>query len=100
MIWHIVRFHFPEDVDDSARRALEDDIAALSGTVDELVWLAVGRDVDDPAVTGLLTVFEDAEGLAVYRDHPRHVPVAQRARELSDAITRIDMEAGLPSAGG
>lgn len=96
MLWHIVRFHFPETVDDADRRALERDMAGLADVIDEVVWLAVARSVDEPHVTGLLTVFADEDGLAVYRDHPRHTPVVARARELCDEIVRLDVEAGTP----
>lgn len=96
MLWHIVRFQFSDDVDDGERRALEHDIAALAGTIDEVAWLAVARDVDEPAVTGLLTLFHDAGALATYREHPRHVPVVERARALCESISRVDMQAGVP----
>jgi len=97
MIWHIVRFHFPADVDDAERRTLERDIEALAEAIDEVVWLAVARDLDDAAATGLLSLFHDAAGLAAYRDHPRHVPVARQARELCQEVTRLDVEAGSPT---
>lgn len=99
MIWHIVRFHFRADVDDAERRTLERDIQALAEVIDDLVWLAVARDLDDAAVTGLLSLFDDEAGLAAYREHPQHVPVAQRARALCQEITRLDVEAGSPAAG-
>lgn len=98
MLWHIVRFEFRSDVADDERRALERDIEALAGVIDEVVWLAVARGVDEPAVTGLLSLFQDESGLAAYRVHPRHVPVAERARALCDDITRLDVAAGSPPA--
>lgn len=96
MLWHIVRFHFPATVDDAARHALERDLALLDEVIDEVVWLAVARDLDDPAVTGLLTLFNDEHALASYRVHPEHVPVVERARALCDEIVRLDVEAGTP----
>lgn len=96
MLWHIVRFQFRSDVGDDERRALERDIEALADVIEEVVWLAVARSVDRPAVTGLLSLFEDEAGLAVYREHPRHVPVAERARALCDDVTRLDVAAGTP----
>lgn len=97
MLWHIVRFRFSPTVDDGSRQALEDDLARLGDVIDEVVWLAVARDVEDPDVTGLLTLFADAQALAVYRDHPEHTPVVERARALCDDIVRLDVEAGTPS---
>lgn len=96
MLWHIVRFQFRPDVDDEERRALERQIEALADAIDEVVWLAVAREVDDPAVTGLLSLFADSDALAVYRDHPLHVPVAERARALCDDVTRLDVTASTP----
>lgn len=98
MMWHIVRFRFPADVDDEERRALERDIEGLADAVDEVVWLTVARDVADPTVTGLISLFEDAAGLDAYREHPVHVPVAERARQLSEEVTRLDVAAGSPAS--
>lgn len=98
MLWHIVRFQFRADVSDDERRALEGDMEALSEAIDEVVWLAVARAVDEPAVTGLISLFEDESSLAAYRVHPRHVPVAERARVLCADITRLDVAAGSPLA--
>jgi len=75
VLWHIVRFRFPADVDPAARADLEARLAGL----------------DDPQVTGLLTGFADEAALAVYRDHPEHVPVVARARELCEDIVRLDV---------
>jgi hypothetical protein len=90
MLYHIVRFTFPSDVDEAARRAFERDLAGLD-TIDEVRWLAVGRDLDDPRVTGLLSAFDDEAGLAVYRDHPTHLPVVATSRELCEQVHRLDV---------
>lgn len=91
MLWHVVRFRFPEGVDPDARLALERDLAHLATAIDEVAWLAVGRDLEDPRVTGLLSGFESEADLVTYRDHPAHVPVVARARELCDEIHRLDV---------
>lgn len=96
MLWHIVRFRFPADVDDGERQALERDLEGLAEVVDEVAWLAVGRDVDEPQVTGLLTLFDDHDALATYRDHPAHRPVVARARAMCEDIARLDMVADTP----
>jgi quinol monooxygenase YgiN len=99
MLYHIVRFTFPSGVDETARAALEADLAALDRHIEVVRWLAVARDLEDPAVTGLLSAFDDEAGLAVYRDHPAHLPVVAAARELCERIDRLDVTAeGGPSA--
>lgn len=89
MIWHVVRFDCAE-VDEDTRRDLEASIADLA-RLDEVAWLRVARDVEDPTVTGLLTVFEDADALARYRVHPEHVPVVERIRSLGIPTVRLDI---------
>lgn len=96
MLWHVVRFRFPEDVDPEARASLERDLAALGDAIDEIAWLAVERDIEDPQVTGLLSGFAGEAELAVYRDHPAHVPVAARARQLAEEVHRLDVVAPVP----
>jgi hypothetical protein len=99
MLYHIVRFTFPSDVDETARVQLEADLASLADRIEQVRWLEVGRDVEDPLVTGLLSAFDDEAGLAVYRDHPAHLPVVAAARELSERIDRLDVAAdGGPAA--
>ena len=99
MLWHIVRFRFPVDVDESTRAELEVALAGLDEHIGEVDYLAVGRDLDDPQVTGLVSAFADAAALAVYRDHPAHVPVVARARELCEEIQRLDVPARAPGEG-
>lgn len=89
MIWHIVRFDMTH-LDETVRREVE---AALEGldALDEVRWLRVARDIEEPGVTGLLTIFDDVDALASYRVHPDHVPVVERIRELGISATRLDI---------
>lgn len=89
MIWHVVRLDCAE-VDEDTRRDLEASIAELA-RLDEVAWLRVARDVEDPEVTGLLTAFADADALARYRVHPEHVPVVERIRSLGIPTVRLDL---------
>jgi hypothetical protein len=99
MLWHIVRFTFPAEAAEDDRRALEAGLVGLEAQIDEVRYLAVGRDLDDPAITGLVTAFDDEQALAVYRDHPDHQPVVARARELCERIDRLDILADAPPVG-
>jgi hypothetical protein len=89
VIWHVVRFDFT-GVDEDERTEVEADLRALSA-IGEVAWLRVGRDLDDPLVTGLLTAFVDEAALDAYRTHPDHVPVVERIRALGLTTVRLDL---------
>lgn len=89
MIWHVVRFDMTE-VEEGTRREVEGALAALEA-IEEVAWLRVARDVEEPTVTGLLTVFSDVDALARYRVHPEHVPVVERIRGLGIPAVRLDI---------
>ena len=89
MIWHVVRFDMTE-VEEATRQELEEALAGLDA-IEEVAWLRVARDVEDPTVTGLLTVFTDVDALARYRVHPEHVPVVERIRGLGIPAVRLDI---------
>ena len=89
MLWHVVRFELGH-LDEDTRADLERQLAALVD-LDVVRFLRLGRDVEDPAVTGLLVGLDDAAALAVYRDHPDHQPVVARVRELGVTATRLDV---------
>jgi hypothetical protein len=89
MIWHIVRFDMGE-LDEPTRVSLEEDLAGLVA-LDEVAWLRVARDVEEPAMTGLITAFEDHDALERYRVHPDHLPVVGRVRELGVVGVRLDI---------
>jgi quinol monooxygenase YgiN len=89
VIWHVVRFDFT-GVDEDERIEVEGDLRALAA-IDEVGWLRVGRDLDDPLVTGLLTAFADEAALDAYRTHPDHLPVVERIRALGLGTVRLDV---------
>lgn len=90
MIWHIVRFDFT-GVPASMRTSIEDQLAGLDA-IDEVAWLRVARDVADPDVTGLITVFRSEEDLDAYRTHPDHLPVVEAIRAAGVPAARLDVE--------
>ena len=89
MIWHIVRFDMTA-LDETTRVSIEADLAGLA-ELDDVAWLRVARDVDDPAMTGLITAFVDHDALERYRVHPDHLPVVERARDLAIPAVRLDI---------
>jgi hypothetical protein len=89
VIWHVVRFDTSE-LDEETRRTFEGRLAGLA-SLDVVAWLRVARDIEDPAVVGLLTVFADADDLAAYRVHPDHASVLALIRELGLPTVRLDI---------
>ncbi|MEX1178003.1 MAG: Dabb family protein [Nitriliruptor sp.] len=90
MIWHIVRFELGT-YDDEVRRGFERQLEDLVG-LDGVAFLRVGRDVNDPAITGLVVGLADAAALTAYREHPDHQPVLDRIRELDIPRVALDIE--------
>jgi hypothetical protein len=95
MVVHIVSFKYKADASAAARadhRAKLKGIADIEGILD----FKVGEDfVRSPRSydTGLVVVFRDRAALESYGTHPRHVPVAQIGRDLSETIVAVDFDA-------
>jgi hypothetical protein len=90
VIWHVVRFELGQ-LSEEVRTEVEDQLAALAD-LDVVAFLRVGRDLEDPSVTGLVVGLADAEALAAYREHPGHQPVVRRIAELGVPRVRLDIE--------
>jgi hypothetical protein len=95
MVVHIVSFKYKADASAAARadhRAKLKGIAGIEGILD----FKVGEDfVRSPRSydTGLVVLFRDRAALEAYGTHPRHVPVAQLGRDLSETIVAVDFDA-------
>jgi hypothetical protein len=89
VIWHVVGFD-TGDLDEATRRTFVEQLAALA-SLDVVAWLRVARDIEDPAVVGLLTAFADADDLAAYRVHPDHASVLGLIRDLGLPTVRLDI---------
>jgi hypothetical protein len=95
MIVHIVSFKYKTGTT-PAQQA--DHCAKLQqlADIDGIVDFKVGKDiVRSPRSydTGLVVVFRDRAALDSYATNPRHVPVAQLGRDLSDSIIAVDFDA-------
>ena len=95
MIAHVVVFKYKPETS-AAQRA--DHCARLKGLadIDGIADFKVGQDVvRSPRSydTGLVVMFRDRAALDSYATNPRHVPVAQLGRDLSDSIIAVDFEA-------
>ena len=94
MIVHIVSFKYRTDATVAQRadhRAKLKSLADLAGIVE----FKVGEDiVRSPRSydTGLAITFRDRAALDSYAINPRHIPIAQLGRDLSESIVAVDFE--------
>ncbi len=89
MIWHVVRFALGS-LDEDVRVDIEAQLAALAD-LDVVEFVRVGRDVQQPDITGLIVGLADEAALAAYRDHPDHLPVVRRIGELDVPRVAFDI---------
>jgi hypothetical protein len=95
VVVHLVSFKYRTDVEEGARQDHRAKLGALKD-IDGVVDFKVGADfVRSPRSydTGLVVLFRDRAALDSYATHPRHVPVAQLGRDLSDSIVAVDFDA-------
>ena len=95
MVVHLVSFKYRKDVEEAARQDHRTRLKALAD-VDGILDFKVGADfVRSPRSydTGIVVLFRDRAALDGYATHPRHVPVAQLGRDLSESIIAVDFDA-------
>lgn len=91
MLWHVVKFRYKAEIDAQRRDAFEDMLRGLAGAVETLRFVRVGPSMDEPDVVGLLTGFDDAEGLEAYKIHPAHLPVIEEVKAVAAEVVRLDL---------
>ncbi len=89
MIWHVVRFDLG-GLAEPVRAEVEQMLADLAD-LDVVAFLRTGRDVRDPAITGLIVGLTDEAALAAYHDHPGHQPFVRRIAELGVPRVAVDI---------
>ena len=95
MIVHAVSFKYKAETTAAQRADHRAKLKALAD-IDGIVDFKVGPDVVRSPRSydaGLLVIFRDRAALDGYAVHPRHVPVAQLGRDLSESIIAVDFEA-------
>jgi len=95
VVVHLVSFKYRENVGEPARQNHRARLQALAD-IDGILDFKVGADfVCSPRSydTGIVVLFRDRTALDGYATHPRHVPVAQLGRDLSDSIVAVDFDA-------
>ena len=94
MLTHIVCFKYKPSVDGATRerhRAMIRSLADMDGIVD----LKVGADVVRQTRsydTAILATFRDRAALDAYTAHPRHLPVVEFAKPITEQIVSVDFE--------
>lgn len=97
MLWHVVKFRMRPEVTAAERAEFTALLEGLAGAIPSLRFVRVAPSIDEADVVGLLTGFDDAQGLEAYKVHDAHLPVIEMAKALSAEITRLDMESADPS---
>ena len=95
MIVHVVSFKYKAETTGAQRADHRAKLRSLAD-IDGILDFKVGEDiVRSPRSydTGLSILFRDRAALDSYATNPRHVPVAQLGRDLSDSIVAVDFEA-------
>lgn len=78
MLRHIVLLTWTEDATEEQKAAVAAGLAELPGRIPELRRYEIGVDAGlgkGNADLAVLAEFDDADGYAVYRDHPAHQAV-------------------------
>ncbi len=94
MVVHMVSFKYKPETQAAARADHRAQLSRLRD-IDGVVDFKLGEDfVRSPRSfdTGLVVLFRDRAALDGYASHPRHVPVAQLGRNLSEAIVAVDFD--------
>jgi hypothetical protein len=94
VIVHAVSFKYKTETTAAQRADHRAKLKALAD-IDGIVDFKVGEDVvRSPRSydTGLVVIFTDRAALDSYGTNPRHVPVAQLGRDLSESIVAVDFE--------
>jgi hypothetical protein len=95
LIVHVVSFKYKAEATPAQRADHREKLKRLAD-IDGILDFKVGEDiVRSPRSydTGLSILFRDRTALDSYATNPRHVPVAQLGRDLSDSIVAVDFEA-------
>lgn len=95
MFHHIAMFRFGRGVADSDVARIRKDLLALPEKVAVIRRYQVGRDAgvsDGNWDFAVVAAFDDEAGYQEYRDHPDHVVIVQRIRELT--TDRASLQSG------
>ena len=94
MVRHIV-LYFLKDNSPESKEALKQKFLSMKGKIDVLKDIEVGIDfMQSPrsADVSLTCLFDSKEDLAVYANHPVHIPVKQYVQQVVERSISCDYE--------
>ncbi|MFC1859114.1 Dabb family protein [Thermodesulfobacteriota bacterium] len=101
MIHHVVMFKFKPDVQDSEIEEFAKDIDALPDKIVEIQALESGLNIfrsERSYDFALISVFANMEALQRYQNHPDHLLVISKVKEMCSKVGAVDFETEHPKA--
>jgi hypothetical protein len=95
MINHVVLMKFNSDADDANIQDLEQSLDQLPNTITEILVYEFGRDVvrsERSYDFALVSLFANLEALDRYRNHPDHLKVLEKIKNICDSVIVVDFE--------
>lgn len=99
MLKHVVMWRFIEGAEGKSRNEhaqwMKEHLEALVGVVPEIRTLEVGIDCNRGAAAYdavLISLFEDAEALKRYKNHPAHQAISNYCKQIRESRTVVDFE--------
>ena len=99
MLKHVVMWRFVEGAEGKSRSEhaqwMKEHLEALVGVVPEIRALEVGIDCNRGAAAYdavLISLFDDAEALKRYKNHPAHQAISTHCKQGRESRTVVDYE--------
>ena len=97
MINHIVTFTWKDGVTDADVAAVSEQLRSLPDRVEALEGYAFGPDLgltDGNGDFAVVATVAGVDGLRAYLEHPDHVPVGARLRDMAERRIAVQIDAG------
>ena len=99
MLKHVVMWRFVEGAEGKSRSEhaqwMKEHLEALVGVVPEIRALEVGIDCNRGTAAYdavLISLFDDAESLKRYKNHPAHQAISTHCKQVRESRTVVDFE--------
>lgn len=93
MLIHVVLIKFRQETKEEEINFLAQALQALPKKIEEIKGYEFGRDILQTERSydfALVARFEEVEALKRYQNHPDHIPVLMRVREMAESIIAVD----------